>query len=297
MTSVPPPTAAGHPVPPERPERPEGLPEPPRRGPERWTPWSAPAALVAGLGATLVVSFLLLGIALALGGGSAEHPPGWVNVAGLVVQDSLFAGSAVLFASMAVRARPWHFGLRPPASLKRAAGLTVLAFGVFIVFSALWLLLVGSDDHQDIGKELGVGHGTAAIAAVTVLVTVGAPLAEELFFRGFFFAAIRNWRGPWPAAIITGLVFGGAHALGSPVAYLLPLAVLGVALCLLYQWTGSLYPGMVLHCINNAIALGGAEHWSWQIPLVAAGALAAIAAVLAIVQRVAGPEPAGQLAG
>ena len=92
--------------------------------------------------------------------------------------------------------------------------------------------------------------------AVVVLITVVAPLGEELFFRGFFFGALRNWRGPWPAALITGLVFGGIHVGSSPVGYLVPLLIFGVGLCLLYEWTGSLYPAIALHALNNSIALG-----------------------------------------
>jgi membrane protease YdiL (CAAX protease family) len=80
------------------------------------------------------------------------------------------------------------------------------------------------------------------------------------------------------------------------VAYLVPLALLGVLLCVLYERTQSLYPCMALHCINNSIAFGGAEHWSWEIPVVAAGALTTIAAVVYTVRRVAGPEPSRALA-
>ena len=58
------------------------------------------------------------------------------------------------------------------------------------------------------------------------LVAVVAPIAEEFFFRGFFFGALRNWRGLWPAAIITGLVFGAIHVGSAEAAFLLPLALL-----------------------------------------------------------------------
>ena len=43
------------------------------------------------------------------------------------------------------------------------------------------------------------------------------------------FTALRNWKGIWPAAILTGLVFGGIHAGSSPAGFLVPLAVLGFA--------------------------------------------------------------------
>jgi membrane protease YdiL (CAAX protease family) len=107
-----------------------------------------------------------------------------------------------------------------------------------------------------------------------------APVAEELFFRGYFFTALRNWKGVWPAAILTGVVFGAIHAGSAPVGYLVPLAVFGFALCLLYWRTGSLYPCIVLHALNNSLAFGVSQGWGWEIPLVMLGANAVILAAL-----------------
>jgi uncharacterized protein len=116
--------------------------------------------------------------------------------------------------------------------------------------------------------------------SVAVLVCVLAPIAEEFFFRGYFFSALRSWKGLWPAAVITGLVFGAIHIGSAPVPYLVPLAVFGFVLCLLYWRTGSLYPCIVLHALNNCLAFGVSQHWDWQIPVVMAGALTMISAVI-----------------
>ena len=95
---------------------------------------------------------------------------------------------------------------------------------------------------DELPQSLGVDESDVALIAVAVLVCVGAPIVEELFFRGFFFTALRSWRGMWPAAIITGLVFGSIHAGSSDPAFLLPLAVFGFALCLLYVKTALALP-------------------------------------------------------
>ena len=89
-----------------------------------------------------------------------------------------------------------------------------------------------------------------------------APICEEFLFRGYIFTALRNWRGTLPAAILTGLVFGGVHATSAPAADLLPLGLLGFGLCLLYRFTGSLYPGMLAHSLNNSIAFASLAGWS-----------------------------------
>ena len=77
---------------------------------------------------------------------------------------------------------------------------------------------------------------------------------------------------------------GAVHAVSSPVGFLVPLALFGFGLCLIYAWTRSLYPCIALHALNNALAFGSSEHWSWQIPVVVAGALVAIGCVLATIR-------------
>ncbi len=104
-----------------------------------------------------------------------------------------------------------------------------------------------------------------------------APICEEFLFRGYFFTALRNWRGVWPAAVITGLVFGGVHVGSAPLADVVPLAALGFGLCLLYRYTGSLYPCIVAHSLNNSLAFGSLENWSaGEVLLLMLGSLAVI---------------------
>src|SRR5204862_193057 len=104
-----------------------------------------------------------------------------------------------------------------------------------------------------------------------------APVAEELFFRGFMYGALRRPIGWVGAAIVTGLVFGLIHAGGTSAVFLLPLAVLGFLLCVLYRRTGSLVPGMGVHAFNNALALGTSLHWeTWQVLAVVLGAPALV---------------------
>jgi membrane protease YdiL (CAAX protease family) len=133
-----------------------------------------------------------------------------------------------------------------------------------------------------------------------------APVCEEFLFRGFIFGALRNWRGPWPAAILTGVLFGGVHAGSAPAADLVPLAVLGVVLCVLYERTGSLYPCIGLHALNNSIAFGSLEGWSvpgvLALVIVALGSISLLALALirsGVISRqpAAGPPPLAISAG
>ena len=116
-------------------------------------------------------------------------------------------------------------------------------------------------------------------------------MSEEFFFRGFFFGALRNWRGLWPAAIGTGIVFGAIHGSSADPAFLVPLAFFGFSLCLLYEKTGSLYPCIAVHCTNNSIAFGATQGWTWQIAVLLPSALAVIALVAFGVRLVWSPRP------
>jgi hypothetical protein len=157
----------------------------------------------------------------------------------------------------------WQFGLRRPSvGWWVAAGLVLALLVSFIVLSAVWSALVHPEEEKELIKALGSNEGPVLLILSAALTCVVAPICEEFLFRGFIFRALRNWRGLWPAAVLTGLMFGAVHAGSAPAADLVPLAVLGFLLCLVYQYTGSLYPCIALHSLNNSLAFASLEGWS-----------------------------------
>jgi membrane protease YdiL (CAAX protease family) len=215
-----------------------------------------------------------------------------VNIGATVVQDLCLVAAAILFAGMAGRPLPAQFGLRPTSPWK-ALGWMVAAFVAFYVITLIWVAIVGGDpDDEKLPDELGADRSTLALLAVAFLVSVVAPIAEEFFFRGFFYGALRNWRGVLPAAIITGLVFGAIHAGSADWEFLLPLGVFGFLLCLLRERTGSLYPCIVLHCANNSLAFGVSQDWGWEIPVLFVAALSLISLAAVAVRARWTPAPA-----
>lgn len=277
MTSIPAPS--GHPVPPEHPERPQvpghgddGGPIPP------WPGWSAPAALLAAFAGALIVG-LIIAILAAPFGAKLDDAPASVTILSTVGQDACFIGAALLFARMIAPPRRALFGLVPPRSVKLALGLVAGGYVAFIAVSALWLAVIGQSETKDtIIENLGAGDSTIALIGVTFIVCVCAPLGEEFLFRGYIYGALRS-NGVWVAALLTGLMFGLVHVLGSPIAFILPLALLGGGLCLLREHTGSLYPGIALHCVNNTLALSSNQGWDWQVPVALLSSLALCAGV------------------
>jgi membrane protease YdiL (CAAX protease family) len=240
----------------EPPERPPG----PGAGAARWPPWTAPVALIAAI-AFAIMGAIVVAIVGAIFGASIDDPPPAVNIVATVLQDAAFVGAAVMFAARAGRVLPAQFGL-VRTRVRLALGWMVAAYVAYIALGQLWAAIVDTSKTDTLPDSLGADESTVALVAVCVIVTVIAPLAEELFFRGYFFGALRNWRGPWPAVLITGVVFGGIHAGSADPVFLVPLAIFGAMLCIVRWQTRSLLPCIALHAINNALAFAVTEDWS-----------------------------------
>ena len=253
-------------------------------GAPNWPAQTAWAALIVGFGGAMFAA-LALGLLALPFGGSLENPSPAVNILATLAHDAALVLAALLFARRVRRPQPADFGLRP-VPIWPAAGWAALTMGAFVAFTAAWLALIGQpSSDSDLPNSLGANDSTVALIAVAVLVCVVAPLTEEFFFRGYFFGALTTWRGVWPAAIVTGLIFGAIHIGSSDPANLLPLAFFGFALCALRIITGSLYPSIAVHAFNNSLAFGATQDWGWQILPAALLSLAAVAGVLAVTHR------------
>ncbi len=271
----------------------------PRRSPTTtWLAWTAFLALVGGFvlatvgGLAVDLPAILLGAKLS----GSNVSPG-LAIADTFVQDVAFVLAAVYCARLGGRvARSWQFGLRPPGEgWWRASKLIVALIIAFVVASVLWSD-VFSPEKEKLLQQLGSNESTGLLLLSAALTCVVAPICEEMLFRAYMFTALRNWRGTLPAALITGVLFGGVHAGSAPVLDLVPLAALGFGLCLLYRFTGSIYASITAHSINNSIAFSSLEGWGWQTPLLLAGALLTIAALVAAFRRIGIIEPPFRLA-
>jgi membrane protease YdiL (CAAX protease family) len=149
-------------------------------------------------------------------------------------------------SSMGVALR--RLGVRgfEPSALKWMAA----AVGAYLVFAAVYAAIFGSPHQEDIAESFG------ALPVQILLIAIAAPVSEEVCFRGMLFGGLRTRLPRLAAALISGLIFGGLHAL-TGVTAVPPLIVFGIVLALLYEKTGSIVPGIVLHMLNNAVALIG----------------------------------------
>ena len=277
---------------PEFPERPDGAPAPKPTGPAAWPAWAAPLALVSALVVGNIAG-LLIAVVAEVGGAEVfvegKDAPAGVVVASAYSLGVIFVLIAYAFARMSGPAYAADFGLRG-TPFWRAVGITIGLYVALVVIAALWFSAVGSPGEEEVLDTLGVDRSTLLLVLGAIAVCVFAPIGEEILFRGFMFPALRNRLGVALGAAITGALFGLVHGFSSDVKALLPLAVFGALLCLLYQATGSLLPSIALHAINNAIALGSGKDWDWQIVPLALGAVAVCLSVALLAARVWRPS-------
>jgi uncharacterized protein len=146
------------------------------------------------------------------------------------------------------RPTPATFGFRPfhPS----AYGWVVVAFVSYLLLAGLYTVLV-NPPTEDLPDQLGADESVLLAVVTGVFVVCIAPFVEEFFFRGFLYQALRNSWGPTLGALASAFLFAAIHF--DPDKFV-PLFILGVALAMLFQKTGSIWPCIMLHAINNSLA-------------------------------------------
>ncbi|HZQ66370.1 MAG TPA: CPBP family intramembrane glutamic endopeptidase [Gaiellaceae bacterium] len=160
---------------------------------------------------------------------------------------------AIILAVVLAIARPhWQLlALRRPSSYRRALTAALAAFVAVYVASAIVSAYSDPGREQGLTPESWDPHRAAAFVVNFAVFVAVAPVIEELTFRGLGYSLFAPL-GPLTASLWIGIAFGLAHGLleGLPI-----LIVFGAALAFIRHRTGSVYPGMVVHALFNAIAL------------------------------------------
>jgi uncharacterized protein len=269
-----PPSSFSHPGPPPlHPELPDGVERSPAPAVARG---SGPLALVPAWApfAAMLVTFVVASIASValvaaaeLGGSDivADSLPPGVLISGSVVQDVALVVFAYVFARMWVSpVRPSTFGLRRTPVLP-ALGWAALVYLGFWICAAIYAAVLGPGDEQELVTDLKDEDSLVVLVGFGFLVSLIAPLVEELFFRGFMFGVLREKMNVYAAMVVAGGVFGLIHIAGTPVRTLGILVILGVALCFLYYKTNSILPAMGLHALHNSISFGATKELTWWL--------------------------------
>ncbi len=93
--------------------------------------------------------------------------------------------------------------------------------------------------------------GDSMIAALFVVALVPA-VCEEMLFRGLVFHSLKAKYRTAAAVLVTAALFGLFHM---SLVKFIPTGLLGLVLCFVVWRTGSIYPAMLIHFLNNAISM------------------------------------------
>ncbi|MBQ3306137.1 CPBP family intramembrane metalloprotease [Candidatus Saccharibacteria bacterium] len=121
-----------------------------------------------------------------------------------------------------------------------AAGLVAI-FKLFPWFDAT--------EAQDVGFSGLYFFGDRIIAFIALVII--APVAEEIIFRGFLYGKLRSKLSIIPAMLIVSVIFGILHGQWNVGVNVFALSLV---LCGLREITGTIYSGMVVHILKNALA-------------------------------------------
>lgn len=209
--------------------------------------WGVPDAVISLVLYVAIAAATGIGLPLLLGG----QPSSASIVGGLLASWLGLAGWPLLVA--------WRKGNGPRLDYRIGlswvdvgagvlGALVVVAVG-FVYIAAL-VAFTGSPPTSAAGQVADEVDGIW-LYVLLLLIAVGAPLVEEVHFRGLWFAALRKRGvGPWPTVLLTAVLFAVLHL--EPLRTPLLLAS-GVVLGYLRMSTGRLGACIVGHALVNSL--------------------------------------------
>jgi membrane protease YdiL (CAAX protease family) len=219
--------------------------------------------IVLGVVLAVVSAILLqlLFLAPVLAAGYDEEDA--VTLGAAVTSSLVWNGFLVLLVYRMVKRRggSWaNLGWRAPWtsetwSRPRLAGIVVAGYVCTWAVVAVYNLLVSvlgleflqpdAQIPEDIFKE------TWLVVLMGIAVVFGAPVSEELFFRGFLYGGLRRVFSMPVPALMTGSFFSLAHL---QFGLILPFTLIGAILSVVYERTGSIWVNIALHFVFNALS-------------------------------------------
>lgn len=125
----------------------------------------------------------------------------------------------------------------------------VITSGIVISTLANYVPAFDVQQAQDVGFDQLTYRYEYILAFITLVIV--APVAEEILFRGYLYGKLKKYTFRWVAIILTSALFGLAHGQWNVAV---DTFILSIALCLLRDLTGSLWPAIILHMIKNGLA-------------------------------------------
>lgn len=146
--------------------------------------------------------------------------------------------------NLSVRELGWRRA--PLRWLLGALPLTLLGLAVAGALAGVaQALLPHAQNSQCVTVQQQYGH---SILLALPVVCLAAPIVEETVFRGVLYRWLRGVMPVGAAMVLSGAIFAFAHAV---TLLFLPLLGLGVLLAWIYERSGSIWPGVLVHALFN----------------------------------------------
>ena len=220
-------------------------------------PWGIPAIL-AGLALPLVLWGASLAITIAEGTAADLSNSEVITslILTILILDGIFLAVPALFSLGRYRLGWEGLGFRGFDSGKfwMAVVAAAGAWGAVIVYGLVLVLIFGEGaaPEQDVEELFS---SKAVLPVVGVAVVLAAPLAEEVFFRGFVFTGLIRLLGVGGAIVASGLLFAMFHVTGPDSAGLIiPFTPIGMLFAWLYYKTGTIWTSIAAHLVFNLVS-------------------------------------------
>jgi hypothetical protein len=236
-----------------------------------WFPRRTPRDTEGGLqgGGIAVLGFVaafvlaqLFGL-VAVGLGLGRHTTMFLLISEIGLWSGLF-GACVVAVHRHGSGSLRDLGLRWPRwgdlGIGTVAGLVGRVAAIIAVIPLVPLLRNAKVTRSPALDTSDLHSHTLAVIVVVLIVVVGAPFFEELFFRGLVQGALTRRSGAWIAIWVQAAVFASAHYQFTMTAVqalvtIVSIFVIGVMLGILRWRYQRLAPGMLAHATFNALAI------------------------------------------
>lgn len=180
---------------------------------------------------------------------------------GLIFLETLFRAVLIIFLiGVIIRLKyklPWQeLGLKPDRERKwfwvgLGQGL-MLFIGVTVLTILLIKIYPFEIKPQAVTEVFYKAKTVPQMILIFFIVSVFAPISEELYFRGFLYPAMQRRLGRLAALIVANSIFGLMHL---DLFRFIPITLGGIWLTHLYEKTGSLYTSITAHAVWNTMMI------------------------------------------
>ena len=211
-----------------------------------------------GLVVALAIIFLLtiaaVGALEAVEPNASDQEKLWASFLTTLVVDLLALVALPILLLGGGRRALSRLGLRRPAARDLGWGILGLVGAMAVVWVYVGIVeIAGVEDLEPVSSidNAEIYASVSLVVLTGILVVLVAPIAEEIFYRGFLFAGLGRRFGVVAGVLASSALFSAVHF---DPGSLIPFGVVGIVFALIYWRSRSLNGAILAHGLFNAIS-------------------------------------------